>query len=340
MSSLSLPDSASASTLAASFSLNPVWSSADPSSADVLAASTDSSDSTATDVLRTSWSMVGNSAPNTAWVLDPFDAANGADVLQVTYPEGTRDGTQFTMRVFDNFTSEWNQTAGTALLKYELAFSDDFDFVLGGKLPGLYGANNESTKICSGGKQDEDCFSARLMWRQRGAGEVYAYLPTYSGFCSQSDVLCNVGDDVTYGVSLSRGSFRFKTGEWATITQLISLNTPGYANGLLYLYHNDELALAHTGLSWRMRDDVSLSSVFFSSFFGGSGNAWNSKGGNAYFRRFEVYASAATSNTSGPAVNASATGGWSAAPPSHTSTSLPQLVSLFLFSALLLSLSV
>ncbi|GAA5821578.1 hypothetical protein JCM11251_000917 [Rhodosporidiobolus azoricus] len=340
MSSLSLPKSASASTLASAFSLQPAWSSADPTANDVSANSADSEESTAFDLLQTSWAVSGSGAPNTAWVADPFDDANGAEVLQVTYPEGTREGTQFTMRVFDNFTSEWNQTAGTALLKYELAFSDDFEFVLGGKLPGLYGSNNLSNKICSGGKQDEDCFSARLMWRERGAGEVYAYLPTYPGFCSQSDVLCNVGDDVTYGVSLSRESWRFKTGEWATITQFISLNTPGYANGLLYLYYNDELKLAHTGLSWRMREDVSLSSVFFSTFFGGSGSAWNSKGGQAYFRRFEVYASPLTSNTSGPAVNASATGGWSSAPSAHTSASLPQLLSLLLLTAVLLTLSV
>lgn len=57
---------------------------------------------------------------------------------------------------------------------------------------------------------------------------------------------------------------------WTTITQLISLNTPGYANGLLYLYANDTLALSHTGLTWRTNDSVTLTSVFFSTFFGGA----------------------------------------------------------------------
>ncbi|GAA6010944.1 hypothetical protein JCM10207_004005 [Rhodosporidiobolus poonsookiae] len=316
--SLSIPKTATAADLAAAFSLQGAWSSSDPT-ADVVSSASTNQTFLATLVgtraastldptfalLRSNWAATGSSAPNVAWTADPFDGANGADVLQVTYPSGTREGTQYSMQVFENYTSEWNQTVQTALIKYEVAFSDDFDYVLGGKLPGLYGANPESTQMCTGGKLSEDCLSARLMWRERGAGEVYAYLPTYSGFCSQSDVFCN--ED--YGISLSRGSFRFQPGSWSTVTQLVSLNTPGYANGLLYLYKDDELALAHTGLSWRTRNDVTLTTILFSTFFGGSGSEWNSKGGEAYFRRFEAYASPLASNTTGPAVNASSDGG-------------------------------
>lgn len=110
---------------------------------------------------------------------------------------------------------------------------------------------------------------------------------------------------------------------WTTITQLVALNTPGYANGLLYLWANDTLALAHTGLTWRTNASVTLTSVLFSTFFGGSGRQWESEGGEGYFRRFkvccppsllllaiahigtlQVYGGPAQSNTSGPAVNA------------------------------------
>jgi len=42
---------------------------------------------------------------------------------------------------------------------------------------------------------------------------VYAYIPTYEGFCRQSDVDCN---DV-YGISLSRGSFDFSAGGYVYI---------------------------------------------------------------------------------------------------------------------------
>lgn len=57
------------------------------------------------------------------------------------------------------------------LLSYELAFDAGFDWVKGGKLPGLRGGPNPDG--CSGGNEPNgtDCFSTRLMWRQNGAGE-------------------------------------------------------------------------------------------------------------------------------------------------------------------------
>lgn len=56
------------------------------------------------------------------------------------------------------------------MVSYEVAFDTDFDWVKGGKLPGLRGGNLDG---CSGGNQadGDNCFSARLMWRQGGMGE-------------------------------------------------------------------------------------------------------------------------------------------------------------------------
>ncbi|GAA5876647.1 hypothetical protein JCM8547_005763 [Rhodosporidiobolus lusitaniae] len=298
--SLNVPQRASPAQLASAFSLSPAFSSSAPSPADVLNNTQHHLD--AVPLLAKHWAVSGH-APNTNWVADPFDTKNREDVLQVTYPRNTREGTQFVMKVFDEYQANTGSAVQTALLKYEVAFSEDFDYVLGGKLPGLYGQRPHTRGFCSGGRRREDCFSARLMWREKGAGEVYTYMPTYTGFCGQDHVFC------TDGISLSRGSWRFKQGRWTTITQLIALNTPGYANGLLYLYADNKLVLNHTNLTWRIGDDVTLSSVFFSTFFGGSSDAWNSKGGTGSFRRFEVYASPFASNTTGPAVRASASGG-------------------------------
>ena len=57
------------------------------------------------------------------------------------------------------------------LLTYEVAFDTYFDWVKGGKLPGLRGGLNSTG--CSGGNKADglDCFSSRLMWRKNGAGE-------------------------------------------------------------------------------------------------------------------------------------------------------------------------
>ncbi|GAA6003052.1 uncharacterized protein JCM10292_000313 [Rhodotorula paludigena] len=297
---LSVPSQANAPAVATVFGLSSHWYSTEPSaqaaSAAAAAGNASYTDFYTFDNLRTGWAAGGTSVTNARWTADPFDGSNSNAVLAISYPKDTLDGAQFSMSPF----RYPNATVQTALLKYEVAFSNDLDFVLGGKLPGLYGATPDATQMCTGGKQLSDCFSARLMWRERGRGEVYAYLPVYPGFCGQSDVECNDA----YGQSLSRGSFRFSRGGWTTITQLVALNTPGYANGLLYLWANDTLALAHTGLTWRTNASVTLTSVLFSTFFGGSGRQWESEGGEGYFRRFEVYGGPAQSNTSGPAVNA------------------------------------
>ncbi len=59
----------------------------------------------------------------------------------------------------------------TMMVTYELAFDSGFDWVKGGKLPGLRGGLNSTG--CSGGNQADglSCFSTRLMWRRSGQGE-------------------------------------------------------------------------------------------------------------------------------------------------------------------------
>lgn len=97
-----------------------------------------------------------------------WTSSGGAEneALEVHYPAGTREGAQFSMNLFAG-----TAPVQTAVLSYEVAFDANFDWVKGGKLPGLYGASPNATSICTGGNHQPDCFSARLMWRNRGIGE-------------------------------------------------------------------------------------------------------------------------------------------------------------------------
>lgn len=61
------------------------------------------------------------------------------------------------------------RSATSVTLNYSIFFPVDFDFVLGGKLPGLYGGHTG----CSGGDSALDCFSTRLMFRPGAVGELY-----------------------------------------------------------------------------------------------------------------------------------------------------------------------
>ncbi|KAJ3731652.1 hypothetical protein DFJ43DRAFT_1078400 [Lentinula guzmanii] len=131
-------------------------------------------------------------------------------------------------------------------LEYSVFFPQEFDWVLGGKLPGLYGGHQG----CSGGDAATDCFSTRLMWRKGGQGELYLYAPKDK----QTDSLCNDPQsvcDAAYGLSVGRGSFVFAPGNWTKVRQTVILNTPGRQDGCFTLDVNGERVIDRTDVYYR-----------------------------------------------------------------------------------------
>ncbi|THV06941.1 hypothetical protein K435DRAFT_710665 [Dendrothele bispora CBS 962.96] len=168
-------------------------------------------------------------------------------ILQLFYPKGSinpgganKGGSQF-------YATPLNLSNATSVsLTYSVYFPKDFEFVLGGKLPGLYGGHTG----CSGGKPSEDCFSTRMMWREEGEGEMYLYAPKNNQtpeLCEDPQSDCNV----EYGFSLGRGSFNYKRGEWTTINQTVTLNTPGVQDGRFVLLVNGKKVLEKEKLYYR-----------------------------------------------------------------------------------------
>ena len=95
---------------------------------------------------------------------------NASAALQLLFPENSIDpanepqgGAEFYAAPIDI------SDARNVTFRYSVFFPANFDWVLAGKLPGLYGGHTG----CSGGNAALDCFSTRLMWRQNGAGELY-----------------------------------------------------------------------------------------------------------------------------------------------------------------------
>jgi len=248
--------------------------------------------------------FVNDPFPNSLPTADPSDTSTpntNLSVLQVTYPEKSfsqqTGGTQF--------INLWNTTDGssfgTMLLSYEVAFDSSFDWVKGGKLPGLRGGFNSTG--CSGGDRapnGKDCFSSRVMWRKFAAGEDYAYIPSPNDLCKQKDVTCNTD----FGISFQRGSFGFLSGTWLRISMLVQLNNPpNIANGQIQLYYNDRLAVSKQGLQIRASDTLFINGLFFSTFFGGSDDSWATpKTQHTYFRNIRLWGSSATSNLTGEPV--------------------------------------
>jgi len=260
------------------------------------------------------WSLskgvIQNNPNNTAFVDDPFpdsptpglDPSNTTGpVLQVTYPAGSLHdygGIQL--------YSMWNTTDGSSfesmLLSYEVAFDADFDWVKGGKLPGLRGG--PEVDGCSGGVEPNgtDCFSSRLMWRTDAAGEVYAYIPTPNNLCGEpsNEIICNSD----FGVSIERGAYTFAAGQWNRITLLVQMNSPvDVANGNLQLYYNDVPAISTENLQFRSGDDVTIGGLYLSTFFGGNDDSYATPiTVNSYFRNFQMWGSSSASTLTGATV--------------------------------------
>jgi hypothetical protein len=143
----------------------------------------------------------------------------------------------------------------TLTLSYSVRFASNFDWVKGGKLPGLFGG----TEISGSDHPDgTNGFSTRFMWRTNGNGEIYALLPTSGGL----------------GTSLGSGSWQFTAGQWYQLQQEVHLNTPGQSDGWIRIRVNGQTVYTAAGLTFRTVGSLQIQGIFFSSFFGGNDSSW------------------------------------------------------------------
>ncbi|KAJ3039042.1 hypothetical protein HDV00_012668 [Rhizophlyctis rosea] len=205
---------------------------------------------------------------NRAVVPDP--AGTGKKVLRIFYPAHSynpsgspRGGTGFYGVPVDL------SKAKEATFQFQIYFPAGFNFVKGGKLPGLYGGREG----CSGGDPALDCFSTRFMFRTKGAGEIYLYVHDSwqaTDFCKVPPLtVCNG----VYGNSMGRGSFAYTPGKWQTLMQRIVLNDPGQQNGRVQVWSNGKLVIDYQKVMWRNKG-FSFIGIDFETFFGGSDRGW------------------------------------------------------------------
>jgi hypothetical protein len=196
------------------------------------------------------------------------------NVLEVTYPKGSIDpATTTAPEGGAGFLYPLSTPLLSGCLAYEVGFDKGFDFVKGGKLPGIYGGNAPS-----GGADTSMGFSTRYMWRAGSAGEVYAYVPDKSG---------------QYGESISRGAWTFAPGQWQRLEQEVVVNHLGQKDGVLRVWVDGKLLINRTDMLYRVNNNVLVSGLMFSTFFGGHDPSWASpKTQVAFFRNFQFFGSA------------------------------------------------
>src|SRR5882757_687111 len=204
-----------------------------------------------------SWIDHGTFGLDRARLLQDRTAPTGR-LVRVSYPAGSASPTAARGGAQDGGAQAYlrlPRSADNMTLIYYVRFQPGFQFVKGGKLPGLFGGD-----AGSGGHHEAAGFSTRFMWRAGGAGEIYAYLPTEKG----------------YGASLGRGRWRFTTGNWIRIAQRVVLNSPGRNDGTITVWMNGRTVFTQGGLNYRTTDRVHVDGLFFSTFFGGSDESWAS----------------------------------------------------------------
>ena len=155
-------------------------------------------------------------------------------------------------------------------LEYKVKFKKNFEWVKGGKLPGLAGGSTPT-----GGHVKKDGFSSRYMWRADGVYELYLY---WSG---QSD---KYGDMIRPGCD-------FKKGVWHNLKQYISLNTPGQENGAIKLWFDGEEIYSRQNFKFRLKEaSWQIDYFLFSTFYGGNSMDWAPENDNFIkFTDFRIY---------------------------------------------------
>jgi hypothetical protein len=203
--------------------------------------------------------------------LSVFSEARGSSLRQRYTP--TADGSPVVMfpMPIEGGMEVW--------LSYRMLFETGWEWVKGGKLPGLAGGTYPT-----GGLRDDNGFSARFMWRTNGELSVYAY---------HHDRPTLWGEDF-YLLEADGTRWRAPIDQWFTIRQRIKMNTGDSTyDGEVEVWIDGERKLLKTGLRWRKNTTYTCDTFLYSSFYGGGDPSWApSKITYARFDDFKVASTA------------------------------------------------
>ena len=142
------------------------------------------------------------------------------------------------------------------LLEYKIRFDGDFDWSLGGKIPGLAGGNAPTGCVTTDGLG----FSARLMWREVGKLIGYLYDNNQVNRC---------------GTALGASGFFFTASRWFDVKQRVKLNTAMTGNGIYQVWVDDRLVINRSDIEYMNEaPNLRIDELIFQSFYGGSTPDW------------------------------------------------------------------
>jgi hypothetical protein len=187
-------------------------------------------------------------------------------VLRVKYPQGCVGPNDSPIGC--GIQVKWNlpETSDTMWVSYRIKFEEGFEFIKGGKLPGLCGG-----KCYTGGitPAQGDGWSARIMWRTGGKVVQYMYF---------TDQKAMYGDDMPWDEGDPQRTFI--PGQWHKVTTQVILNTipagttTGSKNGIVRSWFDGKLALEVDTLRLVDFPDQKIDIFYISTFHGGDNSTW------------------------------------------------------------------
>ncbi len=139
--------------------------------------------------------------------------------------------------------------------RYYVRFPVDFDWVKGGKLPGLYGVYVKEGKVSPG----DGGFAVRISWRKKGFGAVDAYLPNAPNHLK----------------TFAKNGWAWNPGLWSCVELGLRLNTPGQSDGAVSVWIDNAPVHHESNLELRLSDKPHVGGLAFTTFFGGGDLSWD-----------------------------------------------------------------
>lgn len=205
------------------------------------------------------WGLLWGPEPADGGILISSPDAFDGHSLRVKYSKGTfSSGGGFQcLTDFSKFPIEPQESL---YFRYYVRFDPGFDFVKGGKLPGLAGGKGNTGGHKANGT---DGWSARVMWRSDGKIVQYVYHPDQVG---------DYGEDFPWNYG---GCPRFfEPGKWECLETYVRMNSLGKKDGIIRSWLNGEQALEVTNLRFRDVEKLKIDKMYFETFFGGGDPSW------------------------------------------------------------------
>ena len=192
---------------------------------------------------------------------------NGSKVLAITHPKdyykkGISSGKKL---------NEFNEL----YFSYQITFGENYDFSMGGKMPGLAGLNPNVSSKPDGCKTigEDEGFSLRSMFRENGRAIGYFY---------HQDKTKSCGDEIDY--QHEGQNFSFKREKTYLIEQYVKMNDANQANGIVTIHVNGFKVLERTNMTFSENGQYAINYQYFQLWHGGNSSGWAvDRDSTAYF---------------------------------------------------------